>query len=122
MRLLRIDRHIWLRHRGAELNKKTLRTVRKDMTILTSIALLGLVGLSVLSGMGMDDEVEGLFLMDDDIHAMLGYTMALVAGLHPLLHLGDMWTYMRRRVRAAAGESTPQRSGMDHQESPINRQ
>ena len=104
------------------MNKKTLRTVRKDMTILTSIALLGLVGLSVLSGMGMDEEVEGFFLMDDDIHAMLGYTMALVASLHSLLHLGDMRAHMRRRLRAVAGESAPQGSGVDRQEAPINRQ
>ena len=41
------------------MSNKTLRTVRKDVTILTSLALLGLVALSVLTGMGMDDEVEG---------------------------------------------------------------
>jgi hypothetical protein len=85
------------------MNKKTLRTIRKDLTIFTSIALLGLVGLSVLSGMGMD-EAEGLGFVDDDIHAMLGYTMALIAGLHSLLHLGTMRSYMRQRVRALAGE------------------
>ena len=90
------------------MDKKTLRTVRKDMTILTSIALLGLVGLSVLSGMGMDEEVEGFFLLDDDIHAMLGYTMALVAGLHSLLHLGTMRTYATRRLKSLAGGSVPE--------------
>jgi len=87
------------------MDKKTLRTVRKDVTILTSLALLCLVGLSLLSGVGMDDEVEG-FLPVDDIHALIGYTMALVAGLHALLQLGTMGTYMRRRLKALAGESS----------------
>jgi hypothetical protein len=81
---------------------KTLRTVRKDLTILTSLALLGLVALSALTGMGMDDEVEG-FLPVDDVHPLIGYTMALVAGLHALLQLGAMRTYARKRWRDLAG-------------------
>jgi hypothetical protein len=89
------------------MSKKTLRTVRKDLTIFTSIVLLGLVALSALSGMGMDDEVEG-FLPVDDIHPLIGYTMALVAGLHALLQFGNMRAYVRRRLRDFAGES-PQR-------------
>ena len=31
---------------------KTRRTIRKDLTVLTSVALLGLVGLSALTGTG----------------------------------------------------------------------
>jgi len=85
------------------LSNKTLRTVRKDLTILTSLALLGLVALSALTGLGMDDEVEG-FLPVDDIHPLIGYTMALVAGLHALLQLGAMRIYMRKRFRDLAGE------------------
>ena len=85
------------------MDKRTLRTVRKDVTILTSLALLCLVGLSLLSGVGMDDEVEG-FLPVDDIHSLVGYTMALVAGLHALLQLGTMRTSMRSRLKALAGE------------------
>ena len=85
------------------MNNKTLRTVRKDLTILTSLALLGLVALSALTGLGMDDEVEG-FLPVDDIHPLIGYTMALVAGLHALLQLGAMRIYMRKRFRDLAGE------------------
>ena len=42
--------------------------------------------------------------MDDDIHPLIGYTMALVAGLHALLQLGAMRTYMRKRFRDLAGE------------------
>ena len=89
------------------MSNKTLRTLRKDTTILTSLALLGLVALSALTGMGMDDEVEG-FLPIDDIHPLIGYTMALVAGLHALLQLGTMRIYIRRRFKDLAGES-PQR-------------
>jgi hypothetical protein len=51
----------------------------------------------------MDDEVEG-FLPVDDIHPLIGYTMALVAGLHALLQLGAMRIYMRKRFRDLAGE------------------
>ena len=83
------------------MSRKTLRTLRKDMTIVSSLALLGLVGFSVLSGMGMDD-VEGL-LPVDDIHALLGYTMAIVAGAHALLHLGTMRTYAVRRLKELTG-------------------
>lgn len=90
---------------------RRMRTIRKDLTILTSVTLLVLVGLSVLTGMGMDDEVEGLLLMDDDIHALIGYVMALVAGLHALMHLGTMRTYARQRLRAFVGESA--RTGSD---------
>jgi len=90
--------------RRITVSNKTLRTLRKDMTILTSLALLGLVALSALTGLGMDDEVEG-FLPVDDIHPLPGYTMALVAGLHALLQLGAMRIYMRKRYRDLAGES-----------------
>ena len=91
---------------------KTWRTVRKDLTILTSLALLGLVGLSALTGLGMDDEVEG-FLPVDDVHPLIGYTMALVAGLHAMLQFGAMRTYIRKRWRDLAGE--PQQRGTTHQ-------
>jgi hypothetical protein len=83
------------------MSTKTLRTVRTDLTILTSLALLGLVALSALTGMGMDDEVEG-FLPVDDIHPLIGYTMALVASLHALLQLSTMRTYVRKRLRDLA--------------------
>jgi hypothetical protein len=83
------------------MSTKTLRTVRKDLTILTSLALLGLVALSALTGIGMDDEVEG-FLPVDDLHPVIGYTMALVAGLHALLQLGAMRSYARKRLRELA--------------------
>jgi len=92
------------------MSNRTLRTLRKDMTILTSLALLGLVALSALTGMGMDDEVEG-FLPVDDIHPLIGYTMAMVAGLHALLQLSTMRIYMRKRFRDLAGESPERGSG-----------
>lgn len=95
------------------MSRKTLRTVRKDVTILTSLALLGLVGLSLLTGVGMDDEVEGL-LPVDDIHPLMGYTMALAAGLHAMLQFGTMRTYMGRRLKALAGEP-PQRGSRVNQ-------
>jgi hypothetical protein len=95
------------RERRATMSGKMLRTLRKDMTIITSLALLGLVGLSVLSGMGMDD-VEGL-LPVDDIHALLGYTMAIVAGAHAILHLGTMRTYAVTRLKELAGRPADDR-------------
>ena len=89
------------------MDKKTVRTVRKDLTILTSVALLGLVGVSALTGAGMDDGGEGL-LPVDDVHALAGYTMALVAGIHALLHLGAMRGYLKRRLAQVAGRPTQQ--------------
>ena len=85
------------------MDKKMWRTIRRDLTILTSILLLGLVGLSALTGMGMD-EAEGVLAVDD-AHALVGYAMALVAGLHALLHLGVMRTYVTKRVRGLSGRA-----------------
>jgi len=123
MRLLRTGRHT----RGTQLapttgsmmSKKTLRTVRKDVTILTSLALLGLVGLSVLTGAGMDDEVAGFFSVED-IHPLMGYTMALVASLHALLQIGSMRTYARQRLKALAGESPRRGSGASQARGSID--
>jgi hypothetical protein len=85
------------------MDKKTLRTIRKDLSILTSLALLGLVGIAALTGVGMDDVAEGLLPLDD-LHALVGYTMAAVAGLHALLHLGVMKSYARRRLGQLTGD------------------
>jgi hypothetical protein len=101
------------------MSKKALRTVRRDVTILTSLALLGLVALSALTGMGMDDEGEG-FLPVDDIHPLIGYAMALVAGLHALLQLGTMRIYMTRRLKALAGGSRQHGSGADQARGTVD--
>jgi len=90
----------------------TFRTIRRDLTILTSLALLGLVALSALTGMGMDDEVEG-FLPVDDIHPLIGYTMALFAGLHALLQSGTLRTYVRKRLRDLTGVPPRRAAGAD---------
>jgi len=50
-------------------------------------------------------------LQVDDIHPLMGYTMALVAALHALLQLGTMRTYARQRLKALAGESPRRGSG-----------
>ncbi len=92
------------------MSTNTFRTVRKDLTIFTSLAPLGLVGLSALTGMGMDDEVEGL-LPVDDVHPLIGYTMALLAGLHALLQFGTMRAYFRKRLRDLTGESPRRTAG-----------
>ncbi|HEY5168736.1 MAG TPA: hypothetical protein VIK03_05000 [Thermoleophilia bacterium] len=86
------------------MDKKTLRTLRKDVSIFTSFLLLGLVGLAALTAVGMDD-VAGDLLPLDDLHALVGYTMAAVAGLHALLHLGAMRSYARRRIGQLTGEA-----------------
>jgi hypothetical protein len=85
------------------MERKTLRTVRKDLSILTSIALLGLVGLAALTGMGMDEVAEEIVPLDD-LHALVGYSMAALAGLHALLHLGVMSAYARRRLAQLTGD------------------
>jgi hypothetical protein len=54
--------------------------------------------------MGMDDVTEGLLPLDD-LHALVGYTMAAVAGLHALLHLGVMRSYARRRIGQLTGNA-----------------
>jgi hypothetical protein len=86
------------------MDKKSLRTLRKDVSILTSFLLLGLVGLAALTAVGMDD-LAGDFLPLDDLHALVGYTMAAVAGLHALLHLGAMRNYARRRIEQLTGDA-----------------
>jgi hypothetical protein len=86
------------------MDKKTLRTLRKDASILTSVVLLGLVGLAALTGMGMDDVAEGLLPLDD-LHALVGYSLAAVAGLHALLNLGAMRSYARRRLEQLTGDT-----------------
>jgi hypothetical protein len=101
------------------MSTNTFRTVRKDLTILTSLALLGLVDLSVLTGMGMDDEVEG-FLPVDDIHPLIGYTMALFAGLHALLQFGTMRTYVRKRLRDLTGASPRHAAGADRARGDVD--
>ena len=86
------------------MDKKTLRTLRKDLSLLTSFVLLGLVGLAALTGTGMDDVAEEILPLDD-LHGLVGYTMAAVAGLHVLLHLGAMRNYARRRIGQLTGEA-----------------
>ena len=101
------------------MSTNTFRTVRRDLTILTSLALFGLVALSALTGMGMDDEVEG-FLPVDDIHPLIGYTMALFAGLHALLQFGTMRTYFRKRLRDLSGEPPRRAAGADRARGGID--
>jgi hypothetical protein len=86
------------------MDKKTLRTLRKDLSILSSFVLLGLVGLAALTAVGMDD-LAGDLLPLDDLHALVGYSLAAVAGLHALLHLGAMRSYTRRRIGQLTGEA-----------------
>ena len=90
---------------------KTLRTIRRDLTVLTSLCLLGLVALSVLTGLGMDDEAEGLLSLDD-IHPLIGFAMALVTGVHVMLQLGALRTYVKRRLTDIVSE--PPRRGDRH--------
>lgn len=87
---------------------KAIRRIRKDLTILTSLVLLALVATAALTGAGMDD-AEGHLAPVDDLHAAAGWALALVAGVHSLLHLGALWKYGRNRARslgAALQDST----------------
>jgi hypothetical protein len=96
-------------HRNT-MSRNTLGTVRRDLTMITSLCLLGLVVLAVLTGLGMDDEVEGLLPLDD-IHPLMSYVMAVVAGLHAVLQLGSMRRYIRKRFAGLADE--PAQRGSD---------
>jgi hypothetical protein len=93
------------------MDKKTLRTVRKDLTMLTSLALVGLVGLALLTGLGMDDAAEEILPLDD-VHELVGYLMAFVAGLHVLLRVSSLWTWAKKRARDLGG-AAPARSSVE---------
>ncbi len=84
------------------MQRRTWRRLRKDLSILTSLMLLGLVAVAALTGTGMDDYAEAA-LPVGDIHAATGYAMALVAGAHALLNLGALRTYFTRRARGVTG-------------------
>ena len=84
------------------MQRSTWRRLRKDLSILTSLMLLGLVAIAALTGAGMDDYAEAA-LPVGDVHAATGYSMALVAGAHALLNLGALKAYITRRVRGASG-------------------
>ncbi len=88
--------------------KKTLRTIRTDISFLTGLCLAGFVVLAVLTGTGMDERVE-LFVSPDDLHALAGYGLALVAALHVLLQTGRMRSYLSRRLRSVVVASRDQR-------------
>ena len=93
------------------MGKKILRTVRRDLTMLTSLALVGLVGLALLTGLGMDDAAEEILPLDD-VHEAVGYLMALVAGLHVLLRVSSLWTWAKKRGRDLFG-GTPARTSVE---------
>ena len=80
--------------------RKTARTFRKDLSILSSLVLLGLVGACALTGLGMDEAPE-IFPVDD-LHPLIGFAMAAVAALHALLNLGPMLRYAGKRLRGIA--------------------
>jgi hypothetical protein len=80
--------------------RNTARTLRKDLSILSSVALLGLVGACALTGLGMDEAPEIMPL--DDVHPLIGFAMAAVAALHALLNLGPMLRYTAKRLRGIA--------------------
>jgi len=84
------------------MSTNTRRTLRKDLSMLASLVLLGLVALSALTGAGMDEPAEEI-LPVDDVHPVIGYTMAIVAAAHALLNLGAMRRHLRRRLRDLAG-------------------
>lgn len=91
------------------MSSRTSRTVRKDLTILTSLALLGLVTLAALTGFVMDDAAEGL-LPVDEIHPLIGLAMTFIAGVHVLLQLGALSRYARKRLDDLTRGSRPRSS------------
>jgi hypothetical protein len=77
------------------------RIIRQDACFVVS-ALLALATIAtVLTGLGGDEsEVFGL---GDDLHALAGWSMAALAFVHMLLHVGQMVRYAKRRARSLFG-------------------
>lgn len=88
------------------MSPNSLRTLRKDLSVIASVLLLGLVALCALTGIGMDDLDEGIFL-DDDVHSAIGWAMTAVAAFHALLNLGSMRKYAAKRLRAVTQAAPP---------------
>lgn len=85
------------------MDKKTRRTIRKDLTVLTSVALLRLAGLSALTGMGMD-EAEAVLPLDD-AHEMAGYLMAMSLAFTRSCTSASCAPTWRKRVRELSREA-----------------
>jgi hypothetical protein len=77
------------------------RIIRQDACFVVS-ALLALATLAtVLTSLGGDE--SELFGLDDDLHALVGWSMATLALIHMLLHSGQMVRYAKRRTRSLLG-------------------
>jgi hypothetical protein len=79
-----------------------LRTLRTDISFLVTLGLILATAATALTGLIGDDEGEFLNL-DDDLHALAGWSMVVFAGAHTLLHLGQLTGYARRRYRRLFG-------------------
>jgi hypothetical protein len=90
----------------------TAGTLRKDLSIISSLLLLGLVALSALTGLVMDEAPEVIPV--DDAHVLIGVLMAGVAAFHALLNLRPLHKYTLRRL---GGVMSAARGPRDHPES-----
>jgi hypothetical protein len=57
---------------------------------------------------------------DVTIHSLMGYTMAVVAGLHATLQLGTMRTFIRKRLKVLAGESPQHGSSVNQARGAVD--
>ncbi len=77
------------------------RIIRQDACFVVSALLALATVAAVLTSLGGDEsEVFGL---GDDVHALAGWSMAALAFVHMLLHVGQMMRYAKRRTRSLFG-------------------
>jgi hypothetical protein len=77
------------------------RIIRHDVCFVVSALLALTTVATVLTSLGGDEsEVFGL---GDDLHALVGWSMAALAFIHMLLHSGQMVRYAKRRTRSLLG-------------------
>lgn len=91
--------------------RTTTRRVRQDFSFMVSVLLILAVIVSALTALA-GDEAEFIGL-DDDLHALAGWTMVVLAALHVLLRGGQMVGHARRRLRRFFGVGGVIEPGLD---------
>ncbi len=93
------------------MGSRRARAIRQDVSFLISILLVLAVIATVVTSLGGD---ESEFLgMDDDLHALTGWVLVVLAVAHVLLHLGQLTRYARRRTRSLLGIGAVSTMGRD---------
>jgi predicted ThiF/HesA family dinucleotide-utilizing enzyme len=94
--------------------RAAMRRLRQDFSFIVTALLVLTVIVSALTAL-VGDEAEFIG-MDDDLHALAGWVMVILAGLHTLLHVGQMVSYAKRRLRRLFGVGGVIDTGVDCKE------